>query len=79
MFATLLGALPRPTIETDDTERLVEAAVRAQEAAGLEPITDGRLRDLSAHVDDISGATIGPEGQARLAALDPASLFAGLD
>ena len=44
MFATLLGALPRPAIETDDTGRLVEAAVRAQEEASLEPITDGRLR-----------------------------------
>jgi methionine synthase II (cobalamin-independent) len=44
MFATLLGALPRPTAETDDVDRLIEAAVRAQEDAGLEPITDGRLR-----------------------------------
>jgi 2,4-diketo-3-deoxy-L-fuconate hydrolase len=35
---------------------------------------DGRLRDLSAHVDDISGAAIGAEGLAALAALDPASL-----
>ena len=44
MFATLLGALPRPTAEPDDVDRLIEAAVRAQEGAGLEPITDGRLR-----------------------------------
>ncbi len=56
MFATLLGALPRPTETTEegagtfetpvtlDVERRVEVAVRAQEAAGLEPITDGRLR-----------------------------------
>jgi 2,4-diketo-3-deoxy-L-fuconate hydrolase len=35
---------------------------------------DGRLRDLCAHVIDISGATIGPESLAALAALDPASL-----
>jgi methionine synthase II (cobalamin-independent) len=42
MFATLLGALPRPPIEADaPIGTLVEAAVRAQEAAGLEPITDG--------------------------------------
>jgi methionine synthase II (cobalamin-independent) len=40
MFATLLGGLPPP----DDTDLSpVEAAVRAQEEAGLEPITDGRL------------------------------------
>ena len=42
MFATLLGALPRPPVEADaPIGGLVEAAVRAQEAAGLEPITDG--------------------------------------
>ena len=42
MFATLLGALPRPPLGDDaPLEALVEAAMRAQEAAGLEPITDG--------------------------------------
>jgi methionine synthase II (cobalamin-independent) len=42
MFATLLGGLPRPPLDDDATvDSLVEAAVRAQEAAGLEPITDG--------------------------------------
>jgi methionine synthase II (cobalamin-independent) len=42
MFATLLGPLPRPPLEADaGALELVEAAVRAQEAAGLEPITDG--------------------------------------
>lgn len=35
---------------------------------------EGRIRDLSAHVADIAGATLTPEGIARLAALDPASL-----
>lgn len=35
---------------------------------------DGRVRDLSAHVDDIAGDTLLPETLARLAALDPASL-----
>lgn len=40
MFATLLGGLPPP----DDLGLSpVEVAVRAQEEAGLEPITDGRL------------------------------------
>ncbi len=34
----------------------------------------GRVRDLSAHVDDIAGTALLPEGIARLAALDPASL-----
>jgi methionine synthase II (cobalamin-independent) len=42
LFATLLGSLPRPPLSDDaPLDALVEAAVRAQEAAGLEPITDG--------------------------------------
>ena len=42
MFATLLGALPRPPLDPDAlTTALVEAAIGAQEAAGLEPLTDG--------------------------------------
>lgn len=41
MFATLLGPLPRPPLPVDATPaELLEAVVRAQEAAGLEPITD---------------------------------------
>ena len=44
MFATLLGALPRPDVESGDDAQAIELAVRAQEQAGLEPITDGRLR-----------------------------------
>ena len=53
MFATLLGALPIPRAsgirsEGAQVEELVVAAIRAQEAAGLEPITDGRLRGHSA-------------------------------
>src|SRR3546814_10804525 len=32
------------------------------------------IRDLSSHVADIDGAAIGPEGLAKLAGLDPASL-----
>jgi len=47
VFATLLGGLPRP-VQSDGAaladEAAVEAAIRAQEAAGLEPVTDGRLR-----------------------------------
>ena len=35
---------------------------------------DGTIRDLSAHVADIGGAAIGPEGLAKIAAIDPATL-----
>lgn len=35
---------------------------------------DGSIRDLSAHVADIAGAAIGPEGLAKIAAIDTASL-----
>ena len=35
---------------------------------------DGTLRDLSAHVADITGATIGDDSIAKLRALDPATL-----
>lgn len=51
MFATLLGGLPRPPLPDGGpagTEAEVEAAVRAQEEAGLEPVTDGRLSDPAA-------------------------------
>jgi methionine synthase II (cobalamin-independent) len=45
MFATLLGAIPRPPLPDDaPLDALVEAVVRAQEEAGLDPITDGGLR-----------------------------------
>ncbi len=44
MFATLLGSLPRPPLAADASRRaLVEAVVRAQETAGIEPVTDGGL------------------------------------
>jgi 2-keto-4-pentenoate hydratase/2-oxohepta-3-ene-1,7-dioic acid hydratase in catechol pathway len=35
---------------------------------------DGTIRDLSAHVADIGGAAIGPEGLAKIAAIDTTSL-----
>ncbi len=35
---------------------------------------DGKIRDLSAHVDDIGGAAISPEGLAKLAEIDVSSL-----
>lgn len=47
MFATLLGGLPRPIgpggAPIADREAAVVAAIDAQVAAGLEPVTDGRL------------------------------------
>ena len=46
MFATLLGALPRPSAD-GAVESLIEVAVAAQAEAGLEPITDGRLRGFA--------------------------------
>jgi methionine synthase II (cobalamin-independent) len=52
MFATLLGGLPRPPLaEGASRDALVEAAVRAQEAAGLDPITDGGLYGQDRPVD----------------------------
>ncbi|MBA3876847.1 MAG: hypothetical protein C0498_07905 [Anaerolinea sp.] len=53
MFATLLGGLPRPPLpepvgsgssRSADVDVLVARVVEAQESAGLEPVTDGRLR-----------------------------------
>lgn len=35
---------------------------------------DGQIRDLSAHVDDITGTTVTPEALDRLRAIDPTSL-----
>src|SRR5262249_2308207 len=44
MFGTLLGGLPWPDgIDPGDDAGAGEAAVRAQEAAGVGPVTDGRL------------------------------------
>ncbi len=35
---------------------------------------DGQIRDLSGHIPDITGATIGPDSLSRLAQIDPATL-----
>ncbi|KQM62738.1 2-hydroxyhepta-2,4-diene-1,7-dioate isomerase [Sphingomonas sp. Leaf17] len=35
---------------------------------------DGRIRDLSAHIADLTPATVTPEAIARIAAIDPATL-----
>ena len=60
MFATLLGALPQPTADTDDAVVSVVGAIRAQEAAGLEPVTDGRLGDPA--FDRLTGLLLRPDG-----------------
>jgi len=44
-----------------------------QEKPGLVD-KDGKVRDLSAHVKDIAGDVISPEGLKKLAAIDPATL-----
>lgn len=45
MFATILGSLPRPDASRErDDDEAVREVVAAQEQAGLEPLTDGRLR-----------------------------------
>jgi methionine synthase II (cobalamin-independent) len=85
MFATLLGALPRPPLPDDaPLDALVEAVVRAQEAAGLDPVTDGGLRRgadlvagwkatqaLTAHA--VKGVITGPFTVARSARSAPRS------
>lgn len=53
--------------------KLLRFGPKGQEKPGLLD-TDGTLRDLSAHVDDIAGATLSDAALASLAALDPASL-----
>ena len=56
VFATLLGGLPQPD-RAETLDDAVIAVLRAQEAAGLEPLTDGRLRDpgFDAVVDGLLG------------------------
>lgn len=78
MFATLLGALPMPAgPDPEDIDALVVAAVRAQEAAGLEPITDGRLRDPSFEALDALLVQPGGADAAANAVLDAWRRLAG--
>ena len=79
MFATLLGPLPRPPLPVDARpEELLVAVVRAQEAAGLEPVTDGgfgigasvveRWRATAALTDrPVKQALLGPYSAGRAA------------
>ena len=53
--------------------KLLRYGPPGQEKPGLLD-TDGRIRDLSAHVDDIAGAALLPDGLDRLRAIDPATL-----
>jgi len=64
LFATLLGGLPRPEdpegSSLDDDDGAVVVVLEAQATAGLEPLTDGRLRTRG-----FAGAVEGLEGMAR--------------
>ncbi|APQ11668.1 ureidoglycolate lyase [Pseudomonas oryzihabitans] len=53
--------------------KLLRYGEKGQEKPGLLD-QQGILRDLSAHVPDITGSTLGADTLARLASLDPASL-----
>ena len=53
--------------------KLLRYGPPGQEKPGLLD-ADGRIRDLSAHVDDIAGAALLPDGLDRLRSIDPATL-----
>lgn len=53
--------------------KLVRFGAAGTERPGLVDAA-GKIRDLSAHVADIAADALGPEGLARIAALDPATL-----
>ncbi|MBI1686691.1 fumarylacetoacetate hydrolase family protein [Caulobacter hibisci] len=53
--------------------KLLRYGPRGAEKPGLLD-AEGKIRDLSGHVSDITGAELSPEGLAKIAAIDPASL-----
>ncbi|CAO3458907.1 fumarylacetoacetate hydrolase family protein [Azospirillum largimobile] len=53
--------------------KLLRYGPPGQEKPGLLD-AEGRIRDLSAHVDDIAGAALLPDGLDRLRAIEPATL-----
>lgn len=53
--------------------KLIRYGDAGSERPGLVDM-QGQLRDLSAHISDLTGETIGPEGLAGIASIDPASL-----
>ena len=85
MFATLLGPLPRPPLPDDAAPtELLEVVVRAQEAAGLEPLIDSgfavgatpveRWRATAALTDrPVKAVVIGPYSSATPADLSAAA------
>src|SRR3954449_12622260 len=56
--------------------KLVRYGEKGAEKPGLID-KSGQLRDLSAHVKDLTGEAYSPDSLKKLAALDPASLPAG--
>ena len=83
MFATLLGSLPRPPLDNAAApDELLAAVIRAQEAAGLEPLIDGgfgiggsmaeRWRATAALTDRlVKQAVLGPYTRARAPGAGP--------
>jgi methionine synthase II (cobalamin-independent) len=65
MFGTLLGGLPRPDATPEDDP--LDLVLRAQEEAGLEPLTDGRLddRDLAGLATRLDGIERARDGNLR--------------
>ncbi|MFZ1726027.1 MAG: fumarylacetoacetate hydrolase family protein [Albidovulum sp.] len=53
--------------------RFLRFGTKGQEKPGLLD-QDGRVRDLSGHIADLSGAALLPENLARLASIDPGAL-----
>jgi methionine synthase II (cobalamin-independent) len=86
MFATLLGSLPRPPLDDAAAPgELLAAVVRAQEAAGLEPLIDGgfgigeslaeRWRAMAALTDRlVKQAVLGPYSRARAPGANPGAV-----
>ncbi|HWU81457.1 MAG TPA: 2-hydroxyhepta-2,4-diene-1,7-dioate isomerase, partial [Caulobacter sp.] len=50
--------------------KLLRYGPRGAEKPGLLD-AEGKIRDLSGHVADITGVQLSPEGLAKLAAIDP--------
>lgn len=53
--------------------KLLRYGPDGQEKPGILDNT-GTIRDLSAHIDDISGDTLTPEGLAKIESIDPSTL-----
>jgi hypothetical protein len=74
MFGTLLGELPRPPLPADATrEALLDAVLRAQEEAGLEPLSDAGFGIGEAPVDRWRAASERTERMVKGVVLGPYS------